>query len=241
MLGNLFAPNSGVKRIWFFEEIASTQTFLEREENLTAGDLVVARHQSEGRGRLSRTWNDESGRSILFSIALPVSEVLTLAVGVGVIRALLALSPALSLKWPNDIVLDDVAGYRKVGGIITTKVNDEIAIAGVGINLIAPEGEHRALGLADLLEGSLDVSKTLKSIIDAVINTANKDATEILQQFRDYTSSLNRSVRIQAINGKSVFGKVIDIANDGALILETDNGPIRIISGDVEYLRLAHD
>lgn len=241
MLGNLFTPNSGVKRIWFFEEIASTQTFLEREENLTVGDLVVARHQTEGRGRLSRAWSDESGGSILFSIALPVSDVLTLAVGVGVIRALKALSPALSLKWPNDIVLEEVAGYKKVGGIITTKVNDDIAIAGVGINLISPQGEQRALGLADLIEGNLDVATTIKLIIDEVITSSKQDATEILQQFRNHTSTLNRTVRIQAINGKSVFGRVIDIANDGALILETDNGPIRIISGDVEYLRLADD
>jgi BirA family biotin operon repressor/biotin-[acetyl-CoA-carboxylase] ligase len=237
MLRNLLAPISGVKRIWFFEEIASTQTFLEREENLTVGDLVVARHQTEGRGRLSRTWSDESGGSILFSIALPVSDVLTLAVGVGVIRALSSLSPALSLKWPNDIVLEEAAGYRKVGGIITTKVNENIAIAGVGINLISPQGEQRALGLADLIEGNLDIATTIKSIIDEVIISSNQDATEILQQFRDYTSTLNRSVRIQATNGKSIFGNVVDIANDGALILETDNGPIRFISGDVEYVR----
>ena len=241
MLGNLLAPIGGVKRIWFFEEIASTQTFLEREENLTVGDLVVARHQTEGRGRLSRAWRDESGGSILFSIALPVSDVLTLAVGVGVIRALKALSPALSLKWPNDIVLEEVAGYKKLGGIITTKVNDDIAIAGVGINLISPQGEQRALGLADLIEGNLDVATTIKSIIHEVITSSKQDATEILQQFRDYTSTLNRTVRIQAINGKSIFGKVVDIANDGALILETDNGPIRIISGDVEYVRVMHD
>ncbi|MGA1247698.1 MAG: biotin--[acetyl-CoA-carboxylase] ligase [Candidatus Nanopelagicales bacterium] len=237
MLRNLLAPISGLKRIWFFEEIASTQTFLEREENLTVGDLVVARHQTKGRGRLSRTWSDESGGSILFSIALPVSDVLTLAVGVGVIRALKALSPALSLKWPNDIVLEDVAGFKKVGGIITTKVNDDIAIAGVGINVIAPQDEQRALGLADLIEGNLDVATIIKSIIDEVITLSKQDATEILRQFRDYTSTLNRSVRIQAINGKSIFGKVVDIANDGALILETDNGPIRIISGEVEYVR----
>lgn len=238
-LSDALKSNSFVGRVWVFDEIASTQTFLEGVENLTIGDLAVARHQTEGRGRLERRWNDVQEGSILLSLALPVSEVLTLAVGVGVLRALSTVSSALTLKWPNDIVIVENDGYRKIGGIITTRKNDSLAIAGIGINLIAPEGELQACGLLDLTDTTLNVTKIVASIIDQVSDAVMLDQEEVIQQFRLKTSTIHRDVRIQSINGKSIYGHVADIADDGALLIDTDNGQIRMMSGDVSYVRFA--
>lgn len=235
----MLKSNSFVGRVWVFDEIASTQTFLEGVENLTIGDLAVARHQTEGRGRLERRWSDVEEGSILLSLALPVSSVLTLAIGVGVLRSLSALSPALTLKWPNDIVVVEAGGYRKVGGIITTRKSDSLAIAGIGINLIAPQDELQACGLCDLTDASLNVTDILASIIYEVSVAVTLQQNEVIQHFRTNTSTLHRDVRIQAINGKSIYGYVADIAEDGALLIDTDNGQIRVTSGDVSYIRFA--
>lgn len=231
--------NPLVHRVWVFDEIASTQTFLEDVENLTVGDIVLAHHQTAGRGRLERTWSDVEGGSLLLSVALQTSEVLTLAVGVGVLRALNAFAPSLTLKWPNDIVVFEDESYKKLGGIITTRVNDQVAIAGIGINLIAPDTEPHAQGLQEFLTSSLDVTNLLQRIIDEIFITTTMSHDEVVNQFRLHTSTVHRQVRIQAINGKSIYGYVLDIEEDGALLLETDNGKIRVITGDVEYLRFS--
>src|SRR5438067_10339900 len=83
--------------------------------------LVVAEHQTEGRGRLGRTWISEPGGSLLFSIVLRPNLdperglLLTLLAGLAMAEACNAVTGAdVRCKWPNDLLLGD----RKVGGIL---------------------------------------------------------------------------------------------------------------------------
>ena len=121
--------------------------------------LLVAEHQSAGRGRLGRNWRSARGASLTFSLALPMAPPdwsgLSLAVGVALAEALqadLAKSPLqLGLKWPNDVWLVDrslaadtpgaaVRGGRKLGGVLIETLaagSQRLAVIGIGIN-IAP-------------------------------------------------------------------------------------------------------
>jgi len=95
--------------------------------------LLVAEHQTQGRGRLGRAWQASPGLSLTFSLALPCAPAagwsgLSLAVGLALAEALepQPASPRLRLKWPNDLWLADPAeaddragpGGRKLGGIL---------------------------------------------------------------------------------------------------------------------------
>ncbi|MEN9922592.1 MAG: hypothetical protein RIS09_106 [Actinomycetota bacterium] len=241
MLESVLRGISGVRRVWFFDEIPSTQTFLENVEHLTIGDVAVARHQSEGRGRLDRTWEDVDFGSVLLSIALPQHPLLSLAVGVAVHDVLSRHTSHLSLKWPNDIVVSQDNNYRKVGGIITTLGNGEIAIAGIGINLLPPPDQERALGLADLVEASLDVSQLINALVSRVLEVSAFDRHDVISEYRQRTSTISKDVRIKVVNGKSVYGHVTNIGDDGSLLISSDNGIIGVFSGDVEYLRFGKD
>jgi BirA family transcriptional regulator, biotin operon repressor / biotin---[acetyl-CoA-carboxylase] ligase len=112
--------------------------------------LLVAEEQTAGRGRLGRGWVSAPGRSLTFSLALPMAPVqwggLSLAVGVALADALdpLAAAPAasrLALKWPNDLWLHDAtapAGGRKLGGILIETVavgTQRMVVVGVGLNV----------------------------------------------------------------------------------------------------------
>jgi biotin-[acetyl-CoA-carboxylase] ligase BirA-like protein len=112
--------------------------------------LLVAEEQTAGRGRLGRGWVSAPGRSLTFSLALPMATLqwggLSLAVGVALADALdpLAASPAatcLALKWPNDLWLRDAAapaGGRKLGGILIETVavgTQRMVVVGVGLNV----------------------------------------------------------------------------------------------------------
>src|SRR5215472_1231374 len=106
--------------------VSSTQD-VARE--LPIGSIVVADHQSAGRGRLDRRWEAPPGTALLASFVLPRHPLLSLAAGVAAAEA---CGEGVGLKWPNDLMI----GGRKAGGILV-EVTDDRAIAGIGINLTA--------------------------------------------------------------------------------------------------------
>lgn len=104
--------------------------------------LLVAEHQTHGRGRMGRAWLSSAGGSLTFSLGLPMDMAdwsgLSLAVGCAIAEALEPLAegdtPRLQLKWPNDIWLDG----RKLGGILIETVpagTQRMVIVGVGLNI----------------------------------------------------------------------------------------------------------
>ncbi|CAN5243506.1 hypothetical protein BH18ACT12_BH18ACT12_21670 [soil metagenome] len=114
---------------------ASTQRMLAEDE--PEGAVAVAEEQSEGRGRLGRSWHAPAGTSLLFSILLrPAVESsrlpeLTLVAGGAVAEAIAELTgvePAI--KFPNDVLI----GGRKVAGILAESSEGRVVL-GVGINV----------------------------------------------------------------------------------------------------------
>ncbi len=137
----------------YAEEAATTQRML--PAGAAHGAVALAEHQTEGRGRLGRTWVDEPGSGLTFSVALypppPVARwpELTLVAAHAVADA---IGPAAAIKHPNDVLIDG----RKVAGILA-EAGDRVVL-GIGVNVgAAPwagagfvEGERLAL-LAEVL------------------------------------------------------------------------------------------
>lgn len=100
--------------------------------------LLVAEHQTHGRGRMGRHWHSSAGASLTFSLSLPLLASdwsgLSLVVGCAIARALDPEGRRLQLKWPNDLWLDE----RKLGGILIETVSAgpvRMAVVGVGLNI----------------------------------------------------------------------------------------------------------
>lgn len=118
-----------------------------RAADLVPG-LLVAEEQTAGRGRLGRGWRSAPGRSLTFSLGLPLAPAqwggLSLAVGVALAEALEPepATPRLLLKWPNDLWLRDAAapaGGRKLGGVLIETValgRHRKVVVGVGLNVL---------------------------------------------------------------------------------------------------------
>jgi BirA family biotin operon repressor/biotin-[acetyl-CoA-carboxylase] ligase len=153
-------------------EVGSTNTALLTRARLPGGGpdaaqacLLVAEHQTQGRGRQGKPWQSGTGASLTFSLALPLAphdwSGLSLAVGVALAEALdpprAGLAPRLGIKWPNDLLLRDGAAAaapgksqpvgdkagdkpgRKLGGILIETVqvgSRRLAVVGVGLNLL---------------------------------------------------------------------------------------------------------
>lgn len=128
--------------------------------------LLVAAHQTAGRGRRGRGWVSERGRSLTFSLALerlvddtPPPAAASIVCGVAVADALAPWLPGIGLKWPNDLWAE--AG--KLGGILVetrrsaplhagTTRSIERLVVGIGINLAAPRDTRTAPAARGLFE-----------------------------------------------------------------------------------------
>jgi len=168
--------------------------------------LLVAEHQTHGRGRQGRVWQAAPGASLTFSLALPLSPKdwsgLSLAVGVALAEALDppanpaesiepgAGQPAPSMrmagqrigvKWPNDLwLLDDKRGGRKLGGILIETVAAgarRLAVIGVGLNVLPMSTSEVATGYACLQE--IDPETSAPKVLSRVA----KPLVEALRRF----------------------------------------------------------
>lgn len=130
------------EQIHYFDTLDSTNTYAKRlaAEGAPEGTVIIAGHQTGGRGRLGRSFSSPAGMGIYLSVilrpgCLPQELMhLTCAAGVAAIRAL--DDPRIGIKWTNDLVL----GKRKLGGILTELSVDpttglvDWAVVGIGIN-----------------------------------------------------------------------------------------------------------
>ena len=232
-----------------FDTIDSTNS--EAKRLLAAGcktdTVVIARSQSEGRGRLGRSFfsPDRSGLYLSYIIREPLelqkALLVTSAAAVAVTRAVERSFPIpVQIKWVNDIYKDG----KKIAGILTEGTSNfengrmESIIVGVGINLFPPQG-----GFPDQLKeiaSSLfeherevmnDFAARLISELSAVLT--NLDDPSIMREYREHSFVLDTDVSVITGN-QSYDAHVTDIDNDGSLIVKDEKGKIhRLNSGEI--------
>jgi len=185
---------------------------------LPLGSVVVADHQTAGRGRLGRSWEAPRGSALLATFVCEPSPLIVFAAGVAAAEA---CGGSVRLKWPNDLVLDD----RKLGGILA-EVRRNHALVGIGINLSsAPEG---AAMLGE------DRDRLLERLMPLMTQWTAAEAEALLERWRQLSWTLGQQVRVE-LGGEVLEGIAEDLAPDGALIV----GGRRVIAGDVTRVRQA--
>ena len=228
-------------RVRFFEEIDSTNRLAKELAvgGAPAQTLVVADHQTKGRGRLDRTWESPPGANLMFSLVLrPDLEPgkafsLTMAAGLGLARAVnrwTGLSPLL--KWPNDLFLDG----KKLAGILTelkvARGKVEWAVIGVGLNVSAHPPEMEAVDLAESLGRPVDRAALLREFMIESVRCSALPPGELRREWTELSCTLGRKVVVRD-NGERVSGLAQGIDPEGALLLETETGLRRIVCGDL--------
>jgi BirA family biotin operon repressor/biotin-[acetyl-CoA-carboxylase] ligase len=188
------------RRVVRLKSVTSTQDVA---RPMPIGSIVVADHQTAGRGRLDRRWESPPRTSLLVSFVLRPNPVLSLAAGVAAAHA---CGGGVRLKWPNDLLVDGA----KVGGILV-EATPAAAICGIGVNLTwAPPGAAKLNQDRDLL---LD---RLRFELD---RWAAADLEEVLTEWRALSDTLGRRVRVD--QGTTVVeGTAEDIGPGGELIVD---------------------
>lgn len=193
--------------------VASTQDVARR---LPVGSVVVAEHQTAGRGRLDRRWEAPPGTALLASWVMPPHALAPLAAGVAAAHA---CGESVRLKWPNDLLL----GGLKLGGILVERVADA-CIVGTGINLRwAPPGA------ATLDQDRDDLVERMATEMTRWFAATEDD---VLAAWRHRSDTLGRRVRVQ-LAGETFEGVAEDIAPDGCL----EVAGRKVSAGDLVHLR----
>ena len=185
---------------------------------LPVGTVVVAEHQTAGRGRLGRRWEAPPGSALLASWVMPVHELAPFAAGVAAAHA---CGDAVRLKWPNDLLLDG----RKLGGILVERTGHK-CVVGTGINLHwAPPGAAALGADRDELVGRMAGEMTRWFAAAAEV---------VLAEWRARSDTIGRRVRVQ-LSGETYEGVAEDVGPDGTLIVAGRT----FAAGDVIHLRPA--
>lgn len=228
-------------RLLIRESVESTNDELRVLAHAGAPDglVLLAEHQTAGRGRRGAAWFSSAGESLAFSILVRPDEPkalwprLALAAGLAVAEAVESLGLQAGIKWPNDVWL----GQRKVAGILV-EAGSDFAVVGIGLNVNSTQFPLEVAEIATSLriEASQDFPRG--EVLGEIIR---KFALRRRQIENDFVS-LIRAVRLRCVlTGKRVslatangprVGTVEGIADGGELLLCTENGLERLIQAD---------
>lgn len=218
------------------------------------GLVVLADEQTAGRGRRGRSWQSPSGTSLLASLVLRESAdlrpgLVPIAVGVALAEAAAGhASPAtVSLSWPNDLmVAGERAGRpRKAAGILVEATGDAVVV-GVGVDVdwrgvdrTAMEGLSAATSLAEAAGRDVDrwrLFAALCGLLGHRLTDAAEEPARLLDAYRERCRTLGARVHVQLPDKAALDGQAVDIAADGALIVDSGDARHQLHAADVAHL-----
>jgi len=253
LVGNRFS------RIEWLDETGSTNSDLaERARSAGPEQVLGARHQTAGRGRLGRTWVAPVDASILCSalvrssLGLAESHLITTALGLSARAACSSVAGVTpGLKWPNDLVLPhDDGSDRKLAGILAESVTvsgePPVIVVGIGLNVEWPsalpdELASIATALNHHTNEPVDPTELVVALLVDFAGRLNlvedRGPSSLTEDVRAASATLGRRVRVELPNAILV-GTATDITPDGSLVVTDDQGVSRPVSvGDVIHLR----
>lgn len=242
----------------FYDELDSTMDvaahIISSDRNINEAYFIQTRVQSNARGRRGRPWKSLAGNFQtsycirLFSKDPPLTTlpfICALAV-LDVLKAYLRADHAITLKWPNDILIYG----RKVGGLLIekapkTEAGDDWAVLGIGLNLISypTDVPYEAISILEysgqLIRPEILAVEIQKSLKQRLSSWHQGDVKSQLDAWLLCAHHLNKRVHVvkdsheKALTIEGVFE---GIDSNGALLLRRDDGGCeKLTSADVYF------
>jgi len=239
------------RSVYHYFQVKSTNDIAHElaQQGAAEGTLILSEEQTEGRGRLGRSWLSEKHQGIYLSLILrplakpPHAPTFNLAAAVAVARAIEEVSGITAdIKWPNDILIKQ----KKCCGILTEMNADldriKYLVVGIGINVNHDSFPEALKGQASslFLEGGRRFSR-IGLILALLIHFENiylesqKKGTEwIVQQWVDQSSfSVGREVAVD-LGDRQIEGTTSGLGKNGTLRVRLRDGEIQeVMTGDI--------
>lgn len=247
------------KVIHYHEETDSTNSVLYKlaGNGASEGTVVVADMQTEGKGRLGRTWISLPGVNLYISILLRPSipawetPLLTFTASIAIVETMKKTGIREPLiKWPNDVVIEN----RKAAGVLTEMKPDgeraEFVIVGIGVNINMTaetmkrdmrEVSKTATSLREHLGREVDRAKLTADLLlelEARYRTfTERGKAPILNAWTERWGDRGKRVRVNLEDKTAFQGIAEGVDNDGHMLVRKEDGElVTVVAGDVSTL-----
>ncbi|MBS0615357.1 MAG: biotin--[acetyl-CoA-carboxylase] ligase [Verrucomicrobia bacterium] len=221
-----------------FETLSSTNTWVKghaQELDPTHITCVIADTQTEGRGRNNRPWVAPKG-NLYMSLFLTLPKNSSYLLNIGQLLSLVCAEEwGLSIKWPNDLVVDG----KKIGGILTETISLDGrlgVIIGLGLNVnILPEVEREVASLRSLKGKMFDIRELARIITSSFAKELpaleQKGFSVFHTRYEKHLAYKGEKISFHQ-GDKKIEGVCEGVTEDGRLKLKTDQ-TITLISGEI--------
>ena len=239
----------GIAHVRVLDMIDSTNNEAKRmlENGFRGFALIAAEMQTDGRGRLGRSFYSPESTGLYFTLIIPPcflaeeATLLTPAAAVATVRALEKISgESLKIKWVNDIYKND----KKICGILAEAVleteNGGFAgfAVGVGINLTTKDFPKEIADIATSLQTNADRNEIAASIARELFDFAkNLSAREFLPEYREHSLVTGKEIYFIK-DGEKTSATALGIDNDGGLTVRLENGGLTTLRGGEISIRI---
>lgn len=216
------------------------------------GTVLVALHQSAGRGRFDRRWEAPPGAALATSVLVRTDRPmvdwmwLPLVTGVAVLRGVRAVAPEapLELKWPNDVLVSGGSAPGKLCGILCERhetPTGPAAVIGFGLNTTLtaeqlPVPTATSLALAGIEVAPGEVLAAILTELDALVGVW-QERGHLREAYTQACGSLGAELRVMVSETEQVLGVGESIDSSGRLVVRTAEGSRAFSAGDVVHLR----
>lgn len=217
------------------------------------GVVLIAEHQTAGRGRSGRSWSGVPRAGITMSVGVGVDHaptdswgLLPLATGVAVVDTVAVTGIKAGLKWPNDVL----AGDGKLAGILAeVSTHQPAVVVGIGLNVTLRRSETGgpATSLAELGVAAPDRNRLVRKLLEElgarIVNWRNMSGADnrLLDDYRARSLTLGSRVRAVLPGEREIVGLATAIDEQGRLCIESGGQTVAVTAADVVHLRPAGD
>ncbi|ORW90195.1 biotin--acetyl-CoA-carboxylase ligase [Mycobacterium sp. IEC1808] len=252
----LIGTGLGWRRLDVVEQTGSTNADLLARAAAgddVAGAVLIAEHQTAGRGRHGRGWTASPRAQITMSVGVSVVDVptegwgwLSLATGVAIVDAVLAVTGVQAgLKWPNDVLAGPPDSAGKLAGILA-EVARPVVVIGLGLNVTQAPDEVDGPGATSLFD--LGVPEPDRGrLVGAVLTELGRRIVAwraargadwaLAADYRARSLTIGRPVRAVLPGDKEVVGTATAVDDQGRLCVEAGGQTVVVSAGDVVHLR----
>ncbi|WP_395716604.1 biotin--[acetyl-CoA-carboxylase] ligase [Prosthecobacter sp.] len=240
-------------QVTVLDEVDSTSDWLKsKAAQSPVGTVIFTESQTAGRGRRDNRWIAPRGKDLMFSLLFqPPSPLekwprITTLAALAICKAIEAELPLQPrIKWPNDLYLDN----RKISGLLAETVSTPdglLLVLGIGLNVNTLDfpSELPATSLLKQLSSPIlheidrnTLASRLLGTLQAEFQRIEDDFTAAIAEVRERSWLIGRQIRAQAPQGE-VFGRVLDLNEEGHLILEIPDGSTHTLTSADEVRRV---
>lgn len=237
---------TGWRRVDVVDETGSTNADLVARAGSEdiAGAVLLAEHQSAGRGRHGRSWTTPRRSQIAMSFGVDTAGVapgawgwLPLITGLAVVQTVRDLGVDAGLKWPNDVLVGD----GKLAGILA-EVAGTVVVVGVGLNVsftadALPDPRAVSLTMLGVSVDRTELAGKLLTALDLLLERWRRSDPGIADDYRRVSTTIGSQVLALLPGDTEIVGTATGIDDSGRLLIDSDGTTVTVSAGDITYLR----